>query len=76
MDWNSEVKILSRALKESKNEKNKLEANMGDYIGDKSHQYQCLMARRQLIIQNIQARLETARKELEKEAKSNIGKKV
>ncbi|WP_139906180.1 hypothetical protein [Clostridium thermarum] len=67
MDWNNEIKILNRALKQYKMEKNKLEISSSTDNSNHANQIQYLILQKELLIQNVESRIKIAEKKLSEE---------
>lgn len=61
MDWLAEARILSKALKQVKAEKGRLEASIIDNDEDHLQYYTRQIIKKELIIQNLEFRLGDAR---------------
>lgn len=64
MDWNNEIKILNRALKQYKMEKNKLEISSTTDNSNHANQIQYLILQKEMLIQNVESRIKMAKQKL------------
>jgi hypothetical protein len=69
MDWSNEIKILNRALRQYKMDKNKLEISSALGIKNDDNQLQYLILQKELLIQNVESRIKIAEKKLTEEAR-------
>lgn len=68
MDWENELKILNKALKQYKMDKNKLEISSAMGIGS-GNNIKSFILQKELLIQNIESRISIAKKKLLEEGK-------
>ncbi|MDP4088440.1 MAG: hypothetical protein Q8930_04100 [Bacillota bacterium] len=60
MNWSDEIKVLEKAIKQDKHEKQKLEGHLRNNSAEDSKYFSELIIKKGLAIQNLQSRLQMA----------------
>ena len=71
MDWGNELKILNRALKQYKTDKNKLELRDAVGYNNGDSNLRSLILQKEMLIQNIESRIKIIKKKLLEEDKKS-----